>query len=365
MNTDPFFVRHPANPILVPGGPEWRRAVVFNPGVWHDGHRFHLFERAAGGLRPFICSIGYQRSEDGVHFELGSPEPVLTPEMCGSALGSVQDPRVAMIDGRFLMTFAFRPYAWSSSPTAVGVPDSWETEFPGVVRAPIDPAQPGSANVRGGRPDNHTRSGLAVSHNLREWSFDRWLTPPEVDDRDVILFPRKVGGRFLLLRRPLWTVSPGAEGSPAVPSIWISSSADLESWTGPEVLAEPCFGWECGRIGGSTPPIETEEGWLVFYHGVEMRDSKVRAVTYRMGAMLLDLEDPRRVLARCPDPLFEPELYYERFGAYIPDVVFPTGVVVLGDVLWLYYGVCDTAIALAQGSLSRILKHLRRYRVRG
>ena len=109
----PIFTRHPANPIIVPGRYEWRRAATFNPGAFlDDDGKFYLYERAAGGLRPFICTIGLLSSEDGVHFIHVTDTPVFTPEKAGSEYGSVQDPRVHKMDGRYYMTFAFRPFAW-------------------------------------------------------------------------------------------------------------------------------------------------------------------------------------------------------------------------------------------------------------
>src|SRR5262249_42655319 len=152
--------RHPENPILVPGLYDWRLATVFNPGVLlDDDGRFYLYERAAGNLRPFCCSIGMLASDDGVHFTHVSDQPVFTPERAGSKYGSVQAPRLAILPSppalratpspgaagegvavdegspgaaeegamRYYMTFAYRPYAWSSHPTGVGVPESHET----------------------------------------------------------------------------------------------------------------------------------------------------------------------------------------------------------------------------------------------
>ena len=126
------FTRHPLNPIITPGLYPWRLATVFNPAAILHDNRVHLFERAAGSLRPFICAIGHLVSDDGVHFTHASDQPVLTPEMCGSKYGSVQDPRVVKIDSTFYMNFAYRPFAWSSHPTGVGVPESHETDFPNV-----------------------------------------------------------------------------------------------------------------------------------------------------------------------------------------------------------------------------------------
>jgi predicted GH43/DUF377 family glycosyl hydrolase len=352
----PIFERDPHNPIVVPGLYPWRRACTFNPGVIRHNDRFWMFERAAGQLRPFHCYIGALVSDDGIHFDHVSPEPVLTPEMCGSKHGSVQDPRLARIDDTFYMTFAYRPFAWSSHPTGTGVPESHESDFPGVERTPSDPAKPGSGNVVGGRPDNFTRTGLAVSGDLLSWRFHSWITPADIDDRDVILFPEKINNQFVVLRRPLQYV--GERFGTTGPSMWISTSTDLARWSEPTFLARAEYDWEDNRIGGSTPPIRTDQGWLVLYHGVQTLDPTTRHVVYRLGAMMLDLNDPTRVIARCPHPLMVPQTYYEKFGLYIPDVIFPSANVVVDDTLMLYYGVCDTAIALARTKLSTLVDYV-------
>ena len=180
-----------------------------------------------------------------MHFTQVGTEPVWTPEMAGSKYGSVQDPRVVKIDGRYYMTYAFRPYAWNSHPTGIGVPELFEPVFPGVS----------------GRPeDNMTRSGIAFSDDRVHWRHLAWATPADLDDRDVILFPEKIGGRFALLRRPLQFVGPkyGMDYS----GIWICFSEDLETWTEPTLLIKPEFAWEDNRIGGSTPPLRTDAGWF-------------------------------------------------------------------------------------------------------
>jgi predicted GH43/DUF377 family glycosyl hydrolase len=138
----------------------------------------------------------------------------------------------------------------------------------------------------------------------------------------------------------------------------ISFSDDLKNWSPPEIVATPRFRWEDNRIGGSAPPIRTDAGWLVLYHGVETRDRAVNRVCYRMGAMLLDLTDPRKVLGRCSRFIMEPEEYYEKHGAFIPNVIFPTAAVVVGRELYIYYGVCDTAIALATVPLDELADYV-------
>ena len=353
----PVFTRHPENPIIVPGLYDWRRATVFNPGVLlDDDGRFYLYERAAGGLRPFICALGLLDSDDGVHFTHVSDKPVFTPEMAGSEYGSVQDPRVHKMDGRYYLTFAFRPFAWSSHPDRDWRPGIARDGLSGVPRAPITEMNMGSGNVQGGRPDNYTRSGIAVSDDRVHWEFLSWATPADMDDRDVILFPERINGRYAALRRPLHFVGP--EYGVAGPSIWLSWSDDLLTW------GRPRSGGESGiRLGGQShrrlhSPIKTEHGWLVLYHGVQTEDKATKRVVYRVGAMLLDLDDPTKIIARPPEALMEPETYYERFGLYIPNVIFPTGNVLKDNLLYLYYGVCDTAIALATVPMDDLMAYL-------
>lgn len=351
-----LFTRHSQNPIITPGEELWRRATVFNPAAIEgkDG-RIYLLERSAGNLRPFCCALGLQVSDDGVNFSLVQDTPVVTPEDIGSKYGSVQDPRLTFTEGRYYLTYAYRPYAWSSHPTGVGVPESHETDFPDIPPPP-EADYAGSANVAGGRSDNLTRSGIAVSDDLIHWEHLGLVTEPELDDRDVILFPEKINGRWAMLRRPLQWVGDGYGVTGA--SMWISYSDDLKTWTDTELVAKAEYPWEDNRIGGATPPILLPEGWLVLYHGVQTIDKSVKRVVYRVGALLLDRDNPAKVIARTPEPMLEPREYYEKFGLYIPNVVFPTGNILRGDDLWLYYGVCDTAIALATAPLSAIREAL-------
>ncbi len=340
------FTRHPNNPIIRPGLFDWCQAVTFNPGVICEDGKFYLYERAAGGLRPFHCYIGLLESKDGANFQHVTSEPVWTPEMAGSKYVSVQDPRVVKIEDTYYMTYAFRPYAWDCFPTGLGIPESREVMYPGFS---------------GDSKDNQTRSGIAVSKDRVNWEHLCWPTPKELDDRDVILFPEKINGQYALLRRPLGYVGPDVK--PGLAAIRICFSENLLNWSEPELLIEPQFEWEGTRIGGSTPPIKTEAGWLTFYHGVEEVHPATRRVVYRMGAMLLDLENPRQVIARCPHFLMEPEEYYEKTGLFIPNVIFPTGAVVVNDDIYLYYGCCDTAISLATVNLHELLEYLQRFPV--
>lgn len=335
-------IRHPDNPIIQPGKYPWRQAVTFNPGVIKENGKVYLYERTAGELRPFICFIGMMESEDGVHFTHSSDQPVLTPEMAGSKYGSVQDPRITKIEDTYYMTYAYRPYAWSSHPTGVGVPESFQTDFPGFDGDPLK---------------NQTRSGIAISNDLYSWEHHVWATPADMDDRDVILFPEKFNGRYAMLRRPLQFVGPEYGTDKA--GVWIAFSDDLENWDDNHLIAKPEYPWENNRIGGSIPPIKTEEGWLIIYHGVETLNEVTKTVVYRAGAMLLDLHDPTKVIRRGSRFIMEPETYYEHFGLYIPHVIFPTGGYLDEGWLHLYYGVCDTAIGRASIQLDQLLDFIK------
>lgn len=337
------MTRCPENPIVWPGKWDWRMSNVYNPAVIYEDGRFYLYERTAGSLRPHHCYVGLLESEDGVHFRHLSDKPVMSPEMVGYKYGSVQDPRVVKIEETYYMTFAFRRFAWSIYPTGLGVPEASQNQFLG-----FDPT----------KDKNQTRSGIAVSKDRIHWEFFGWATPTDIDDRDVILFPEKIDGRFAILRRPIGFVDIDTGHSEEHPSIRISYSTDLKTWTKPEIVIRPEFKWEDNRIGGSTPPVKTDRGWLVLYHGVENTNPVTRRVIYRVGAMMLDLKDPQKVIARAPDFIMEPEAYYEKFGVFIPNVIFPTGSVVKDDLLWIYYGCCDTAIGLATVPLNDLVDHI-------
>ena len=337
--------RCPENPIVTPGKFAWRMSNSFNPAVIFENNKFYMYERAAGGLRPFHNYLGMLESEDGIHFIHSSDRPVLTPEMIGSKYGSVQDPRIVKIEDTYYITFAFRPYAWNSNPTGLGVPESSQAKHPGFD---------------GDESKNQTRSGIAVSDDLKNWKFLSWVNSMDIDDRNVILFPEKLEGKYAVLRRPSGFVTTNAQHE-THPAIQISYSEDLIHWSEPKVVIKPELEWENNRIGGSTPPIKTEQGWLVLYHGVETQDASVRRVCYRMSAMMLDLYDPTKVIARCPTFIMEPEAYYEKVGLYIPNVIFPTASPVVDGVVHIYYGCCDTSIGLATVPLRNLTDYVMQY----
>jgi len=296
--------RHPANPILLPDPTsDWECYNVFNPGVLYHNGLFHMFYRAQG--LDWVSRIGYAVSEDGVHWNR-LRRPVLEP-VDGTDSRGVEDPRVVEIDGVFHMTY-----------TAYG------REFLGE-----------------GKP-THAGGGIlpmiARSENLITWERLGPIVRGE-NDKDHVLFPRRIGGRYAALHRR-W------------PRVWLAYSDDLLTW--PEEDMAPIFGprgnnwWDCKSVGGNGVPIETEHGWLMLYHAYDHDH------VYRFGVCLLDLEDPSRVIRRPQDPIFWPEELWELRGD-VPNVVFSCANPVVDGTVYVYYGGGDHVIGLATCPLAELL----------
>ena len=171
--------------------------------------------------------------------------------------------------------------------------------------------------------------------------------PPE--NKDMVLFPEQIRGDYVALHRP-------ANSTFSPPQMWVARSKNLIDWGRHQHLAGGVYDWEGGRIGAGPPPIKTDEGWLELHHG-SGRSGPGGTGVYAGGAMLLDLEDPGRVLRRSPQPILVPEADYELEG-FVGDVVFPTGVVETGDTLLVYYGAADTATAVVELSRREVLDAL-------
>lgn len=329
-----LFKRFEGNPIVIPGKFYWRGVASFNPGiVVDDKGTFWMLERACSSLAPMHSQFGLLKSTDGFHFDHVVDYPVFTPEMLGTARGTVEDPRLIKMGNTYYMTYVHRNYVSSCIPTGIGLPN---------YHAP--------AGVPSNDPNNY-RSGIATSEDLIKWNNLGMVTPIDLDDRDCVLFPEKIGGRFAMLRRPMNFV--GKQYGCEKPGIWVSFSDNVTDWTQPQLVAAPeGSDWEKLKIGAATPPVLTDKGWLVLYHGVDA------SFVYRLGVMMLDLNDPTKVIARSPEALMEPEAYYEMVGLVIPRVIFPSGCAVKNGTLYIYYGCCDTSIGVATVALEEIVKYV-------
>lgn len=192
-------------------------------------------------------------------------------------------------------------------------------------------------------------AGVALA-KTRDWETVERLGlifPP--NNKDACVFPRKIDGNWVMLHRP---VSGDAE------HMWVAYSPDLHHWGGHKYVLLEASGprWDAARIGAGTVPLETEEGWLILFHGVKyLAGSPI----YRVGAALLDRDRPDKVLARLPYWIMSPTEPYETWGD-APNVVFPAGCIPHGDELYIYYGAADSRMCLATASISRLLEALKR-----
>ncbi len=334
--------RHVGNPILAPHPDHpWEDLAVFNPAAWYDAasKQVLLLYRAAESHPEYKCYFGLATSRDGYHFERSSPQPVLGPSTHGFDGATIQDPRIIKIGEWFYVTYACRHFPFGQF-WIPGGRDPYLTppcppEFPRYLRT------------------NATLTGLALTRDFKSWIRAGWLTDPLLDDRDAILFPEQVGGKFVMMHRPLEWV--GEQYGTDEPCAWISLADDLLGFprAGSRLLIKNKYSWESAKLGINTPPIKTPHGWLTIYHAVGTDRF------YRLGALLLNLDDPGQVLHRTPDWLMEPEADYELEGFY-RGVCFPCGTVVIDDTLFVYYGGADKYCALATCSLSELVDHLRK-----
>jgi predicted GH43/DUF377 family glycosyl hydrolase len=299
-----IFERCPDNPLITADDLSFSASSVYNPGAVDKDGDVVLLARVED--RTGFSSIHVARSSDGIGGWEVCGEPLLAcgdPDMRYETRGC-EDARVTYIaeEDRYCICYV----AYSKVGPAIGLAQTADFE-------------------------EAERLGLILS-------------PP---NKDTVMFPEKISGDYMVLHRP---VAGDKE------HIWSASSPDLVHWGFPHcVLVERGGPWWDGvKVGAAAPPIRVEDGWLLLYHGVKKFGGNM---VYRVGAALLHLQQPHKVLARTPGWIFGPDAPYETNG-YMPNVVFPCGCLVRGDELWMYYGAADTSVCLARARLSDILEHL-------
>ena len=305
-----LFQRHHRNPILTAANWPYPANSVFNPAA----------TRLPDGTTLLLCRVedhrGHShltaaRSQNGVDGWVVDPEPTLGPDLQAhpEEIWGLEDPRITYAEELEAYVIAYTTYS------------------------------------RGG-----PCVSLAMTKDFD--IFQRWgvVMPPE--DKDAALLPQRIDGRWALIHRPVTTLGQ---------HIWVSYSPDLHHWGGHEAMMYSRRGawWDSDKIGLAAPPIQTPEGWLMIYHGVRRRTV---GPVYRLGLALFDLHDLGRCLLRGDTWVFGPRELYEREGD-VPNVVFPTGYTIEpdGDTINIYYGAADTSVALATGSLRRMLDWLREH----
>jgi predicted GH43/DUF377 family glycosyl hydrolase len=192
-------------------------------------------------------------------------------------------------------------------------------------------------------------TALASTDDFRTFERHGVIYPPE--NKDVVLFPERIAGQYVAVHRPV-----SASGF-ARPEMWLARSPDLVHWGGHQHLLGGGATWDSGRIGAGPPPVRIPQGWLLIYHGTARPGRTGKVGVYSAGAVLLDYDDPSRVIARSRVPFMTPLTDFERDG-FVSNVVFPTGIVVDGDSLTVYYGAADTYSAVLRLPIEQILESL-------
>lgn len=301
---EPLFQRHKDNPILTATDWPYAAHAVFNPGATRlpDGTTLLLCRVEDFRGHSHLCAARSSNGVSGWSID-SSPTLLNNPAQHPEELWGIEDPRLTFVPelGQYVIAH-----------TAFG------KRGPGVA--------------------------LTLTKDFRQ--FERLGLVLEPENKDAAVLPHRVNGAFAMLHRPR-----GRIGS----HIWMSFSDDLRTWGNHVLVMRARRGgwWDANKIGLSPPLIETPDGWLMLYHGVRQTAS---GSLYRLGVALLDREQPQRVIARGDEWIFGPETPYERTGD-VGNVAFPCGVTLAddGDTINMYYGAADTSIALATGSVRRLL----------
>ncbi len=258
-----------------------------------------MIKTPEGNYLTSISHFRIARCKNGIDFEVDK-NPAMLPENIYERFG-IEDPRITRIAGKYYISY------------------SAISDITGITTC------------------------LASTDDFIRFVRHSVIFSP--DNKDVVIFPEKIGGRYYALNRP-------SSSEFGLRGVWISESPDLICWGNHNWLMGPREGyWDSGRIGGGAVPFRIEEGWLEIYHGAT-KDNR-----YCLGAVLLDSEEPFRIIAKSEKPIMKPQADYELNG-YFGNVVFTCGVLFEKDRVKIYYGAADTYIAYAETKLEDILNSL-------
>jgi predicted GH43/DUF377 family glycosyl hydrolase len=310
------------NPILSPIGEHpWESNQTFNPAaVFMDG-KVHLVYRSIGD--DGVSRFGYAASYDGTQIDERNPEPTFSlllntkkPQpyriyASGGSWGGAEDPRITPIDDALYMFF-----------NAIG-----ERGFPQVAFTSI------------------TKNDFLAKNWT--WAASKIISPPGDVHKNWVLFPEKINGKYAIL----YSMSPTIDIEYLDDLDFEEKTyIDCESYHRPDIPVRNGT-WEKGIRGPGPTPIKTKYGWLVLYHGT------TKDCGYKIGAMLLDLNDPTKIITRADEPILEPEKWYECYGCK-GGIVYSGGAVIMGDELLIYYGAADSVVCVARANLDKFLEDL-------
>ena len=309
------FERSLKNPIITPEQSHfWEAKATFNPAVLRIRNTTHILYRALS--EDNTSYIGYASTRDGITIDERLTEPIYSPredfelkKIAGGNSGC-EDPRLTKIGHTIYMCYT----AYDSvGPPRVAITSISEKDF---------------------------------LEKRWKWEKPILITPEGFDDKDTCILPEKINGQYFIVHRVGNEICGDYFKSLDFTKEKIKKCIRI---IGPRINA-----WDSSKVGITAPPIKTKNGWLLFYHGVSHSHN-----VYRIGAALLDLNDPAIVISRTADPIFEPKELYEKVGV-VNNVVFPCGVAQIGKVLYMYYGAADKVVGVATIELSVVLKALTR-----
>lgn len=316
------LIKHPANPILSAGDLPYPASLVFNAGVCKYNGKYVMAFRNDYGFSPELpngrgeqtgTNIGLAFSDDGINW---TPAPKPWIEISNDPeIFRFYDPRLTVIEGRCYLCFA--------------------------------------VDTRHG-----VRGGVAITEDFDSYQVLSLSTP---DNRNMVLFPEKINGNFIRLERPFPEYSRGYKERF---DIWLSESPDCRYWGDSRLLlGTENVPFSNSKIGPGAPPIKTPKGWLTTFHAVYKHQDRVLdgwengkwTKEYFGGLMLLDLNDPSKIIGMCQEPLLKAEHDYELKG-FRGSVIFPGGMILEdnGEVK-IYYGAADTVEAVASAELGYLL----------
>ena len=311
-----MITRYPGNPVLSAKDVPYPAALIFNAGVTkYQGKYVMVFRNDYGSIeeqRLDGTNLGLALSDDGIKWVV-EPRPCF--ELHDKEIRRAYDPRLTVIDGRCYMCFAVDTHH-------------------GVL------------------------GGIAVTEDFQAFEILHMTTP---DNRNIVLFPEKIGGRYVRLERPFPVYSRGV---PECFDTWISYSPDLRYWGDSSLLlAVEDVPFANAKVGPGAPPVKTRAGWLTTFHAVDGDPNRGKngwepawRKRYTAGIMLLDLDDPRKVVGLYRQPLLAPEAPYEIEGGFRNNVIFPGGMILedTGEVK-IYYGAADTVECLATAHVDDLI----------
>jgi beta-1,4-mannooligosaccharide/beta-1,4-mannosyl-N-acetylglucosamine phosphorylase len=275
--------------------------AVFNPGAIKVDDKYLLMLRVQ--LRSRVTVMMMAQSDDGINFSIDkTPINFQGIENLDEAIYHVYDPRITKVENGYFVMFAM--------------------------------------DLESG-----CKLGLAFSTDMKEFEFVDVVS--DDDNRNGVMFPEKIGGQYFRLDRPNQLDVGGVRSGDG---IWLSISEDSIEWQPIQEVAEGNWRFWDELIGAGPPPVKTDKGWLLVYHGVATHYQPI----YQVGVMLLDLEDPTKVIARGKQNILEPRELYETVGQ-VPNVVFPTGMIVEDERVLIYYGAADTSVCVAETTIEELI----------